>query len=364
MRVAAWLVWRDLSTRRRGVAVAASVVAVTVAFCVSVELVSRSREVAVAARIDEIGAPIRIVPEGVTAGALSRLQIGSRLLPEGLAEQVRRAVPGLRALEARLVLEAPVGGRNAPLVGTSLGYSPPGRNLRPGEVALGSVLAARVGEALGAEIPVGRARWRVAAVLPSTASMDDLAAFVPLVALQELAGLPDAANELRLYLRPGASVRIAEMALRGLPVAMSIVRSDRGEVADRDAQESLLRHRRTVYVVTAAVVALCLLIGAHLDASERRTEMATLVAVGSGKATVLAAVLIRSAMVGLMGGAAGLALGVAIAFFQDPAAFAPEGVGPVAAGAIAAAAGLGLVAGVPVAVLAVRRDPVANLQEF
>lgn len=363
MRTAAWLARRELGTRPGRLALEGVAVAAAVAFYAGSEMVALAREGAVAARIDQIGPPLRVVPEGVTAGALARLDLGSRLLPAGLEGEVRRAVPGLRRLEARLVIEGRVAGRVAPLVGVPADDLAEARGLRPGQVALGPVLAAQVGARPGDEVPVGAECWRVAAVLPSAASADDAAVWAPLGAVQELARAPGAVNELRLYLQPGDPAEVAEAAVRGLGVPASIVRSDRGEVAERSVLESLRRHRRAGYAAAAAAVALVLLIAAHLDASERRAEMATLVAVGGSGATVVGAVLARSALVGAAGAAAGVALGAAIAILHDPGALSLTRAGPVAGLALLGAAALGVAAAAPVAIGAALRDPVADLQE-
>lgn len=363
MRIAAWLAWRELGTRPGRFALAGAVVAAAVAFCAGSEMLARAREGAVEARMDQIGPPLRVVPAGVTAGALERLDLGGRLLPPGLEGELRRAVPGLRRLEARLVIESPVAGRGAPLVGVPADGLAGAPGLGPGQVALGPALAAQVRTHPGDEVSVGGERWRVAAVLPSAANADDAAAWAPLGAVQELARAPGAVNELRLYLRPGHPAEAAEAAVRGLGAPASIIRSDRGEVAERSVPESLRRHRLAGYAVASAAVALVLLIAAHLDASERRVEMATLVAVGGSDATVVGTVVARSALVGAAGAVVGVALGAAIAIVQDPGALSLARAAPVAGLALLGAMALGMAAAAPVAVGAAVRDPVSDLQE-
>lgn len=365
MRVALWLASRELAARPGRVALAAGAVAAATALAVGLELVARLRQGAVAERIDRAGPPLRVVPAGVSATALARYDLGGRLLPAGAAEAVRRAVPGLRALEARLVLEAPVAGEAAPLVGVpGAGAAWDGAlaALRPGEVALGAVLAAKSGARVGEGIPVGRARFRVAAVLPAAASAEDLVAYVPLAALQDLAWLPGAVNEIRLFLRPGFRPDEAARALVAPPGA-ALVRTGRGEVAEREAPQALDRLRGLGSAVAGVVAALALLLGAHLDAAERRGELAALVALGGTGATVLASVLARSSLTAAAGAAAGAIAGTAAAWFQDPArAWALGDALPAVAVALAAAVALGAVAALPAAARAAQRDPVADLE--
>lgn len=361
MRESLWLAWRELGARRGRAALAASAVAAATALAVGVELVARLREGAVAERIDRAGPPLRVVPAGVNGTALARLDLGGRLLPAGAAEAVRRSLPGLRGLEGRLVLEAPVAGRAAPLVGVGAGGALAA--LRAGEVALGAALAERSGARPGEEIAVGRARWRVAAVLPSTASGEDLAAYAPLAALQELASLPGAVNDLRLYPRPGFRFEEAAAALASLPAGAVLVRTSRGEVADREVPQALARLRGLGTLVAGAVAALALLLAALLDAAERRVELATLVALGGTGATVATALLARSVFTAAVGASAGAIGGAAVAWLQDPArAWALGDALPAVVAAVGAAVAVGAVAALPAAARAARRDPTTDLE--
>jgi ABC-type lipoprotein release transport system permease subunit len=200
-------------------------------------------------------------------------------------------------------------------------------------------------------------------VLPAAASAVDLAAYLALAALQDLAWLPGAVNELRLFLRPGFRADEAAAALVALPPGAALVRTGRGQVADREAPQALDRLRRLGSAVAGAVAVLALLLAAHLDASERRGELAALVALGGTGATVLASVLARSSLTAAAGAAAGVIAGAAAAWLQDPArAWALGDALPAVAVALAAAVALGAVAALPAAARAARRDPVADLE--
>jgi ABC-type antimicrobial peptide transport system permease subunit len=114
----------------------------------------------------------------------------------------------------------------------------------------------------------------------------------------------------------------------------------------------------------AAVAALTLLIAAHLDATERRAELATLVAVGASRWTILGALLVRSAAVAGVGAAVGALAGSLIAAAQEPSI---RDVGPstwaLAAFVAGAGALVGMIAAVPTAFACDARDPVRELQE-
>jgi putative ABC transport system permease protein len=205
--------------------------------------------------------------------------------------------------------------------------------------------------------------FRVARVLPSTGSVDDVALFVPMDTARALArqGEP---NVLRLFLRAGVAPRAAEARLARAALGAAVIRSDRGDVADRDTHASLARHRGVAYALLAAVAALCLVVAAHLDAGERRVELATLTAIGASRATVLGAVLSRSAIVAAAGAACGLAAGALLAWHQDPGVLSvlPR-AGPLAAATFGAAVVVGIAAAAPTAAASAIREDLRRIAE-
>jgi putative ABC transport system permease protein len=357
---ALWLAWRDVASRRARLALTAGVVAAGVALIVATELLSRLREQAVASQVDRIAPPLRVVPPGVSASALGRLQLGGGMLAAGTADRARRVLAGAaRAVEEALVVEEVVAGARVPVIGVGSRRL----ELKPGEAAAGALLAERAGLRTDAPAVVTGRTFRVAAVLPPAASADDLALFVPLAELQAARGAPGAVNEVRIFLRAGASAPDAEARLRAALHGASVIRVDRGEVADRDLQESLARHRALLYAVTAAVVAGCLFLASHLDASERRLELATLVAVGGTAGFVLRMLALRSALVGALGGIVGSAAGVAVALTWAEAGGSMGSALTLLPLAVVGAAGLAAGAALPTALRCAIQDPVSDLQE-
>lgn len=356
MTVSLWLAGRDARVRWRRAALAAAVVGALAAASTATELVARAREEAIAARIDDMGPALTVVPRGVSAAALARLDLGERALPPRIAREVERALGAeLRAIEPRLVATRAVDGAPAPVIGVDAPDVP------RGGAVLGSELARRVGRV--ASVEIAGAAVAVAGARPSTASAEDLAVLLPLDAARALTGLAGA-NELRLYLRAGVSPRGAEARLAAAGLEAATVRSDRGEVADGETHAALVRHRTLAYAVLASVAALCLLVFAHLDAAERRVELATLVAIGAPRRTVLGALVARSALGSAAGATLGVAAGAALAGAQDPAVVAALArAWPVAVATISVAFAVGGLAAAPTAIAAAIRDPVPDLQE-
>lgn len=363
VRAGAWLAARELRARWPRVLLAASVIAVLSGAAVTMELLARAREEAIADRIDQMGPPLTVVPAGTTSEALGRYDLGGAVLPAGTAERVAAALGGaLRRAEGRLVLAADVGGKRLPVVGLPPEAWP--RELAPEDVLAGSELGRTMPE--GTSFPLGAETFSVVRVQPPTGSIDDVALFVPLATAQRIAGSPGV-NELRIYLRAGEAPLAAEDRVRGALTGAalgSVIRHDRGTVADGETHESLAAHRGAAYAMLAAVALLCLLIAAHLDVSERRLELATLVAIGAPSSGILSALVIRTAVTGAAGALLGTAAGIAVAAGQDPeVASAWIRWLPVGGTAVLGAVLVGTAASLGVGIASLLRDPVADLQE-
>lgn len=360
VRAGAWLAGRELRARWPRVLLAASVVAVLSGTAVTMELLARAREEAIADQVDAMGPPLTVVPPGTTAEALGRYDLGGAGLPEQTVAHVAAILGGaLRRAEGRLVLDADVGGRRVPLVGL-----PP--EAWPDDLAAAEVLAgAELGRAMpeGTSFPLGGETASIVRVQPPAGSIDDVALFVPLATAQRIAGTAGV-NELRVYLRAGEVPAQAEERLRGALAGAAVVRHDRGTVADGETHDSLAAHRGAAYAMLAGVALLCLLIAAHLDASERRLELATLVAIGAPSSGILSALVLRTALTGAAGALLGTAAGIAVAAGQDPGvASAWLRWLPVGGTAVAGAVLVGAAASLGVGIASLLRDPVADLQE-
>lgn len=356
MRTALWLATRELRARWQRVTLAAAVVASLAAAATTLELIGRAREEAVAARVDAMGPALTLVPAGAGAGELARGELAGRRLPDGLGARVERALGAeLRALERRLVARRTIAGLEVPVIGVEGAPS-------IGAALAGAELARRLGDATGLELD--GEPFRLDGARPSTGDVEDVALVLALNDVQRLEGAPGAANELRLFLRADASPRAAERRLVAAGLGATVVRHDRGDVAGGELQGSLGRHRRVAQLLMAVVTAACLLVVAHLDASERRTEIATLVAIGTPRAAILGALVCRSALVASAGALAGTATGFAVAAAQDRAvASALLGLWPTGAATVVAAVSLAVLAAAPTGLVAALSDPIPALQD-
>ncbi len=322
MKPTLWLAWRELMSRKAAFATGLTMVGVAVSLCAGTELVARSREAAIAAEIDQIGPTLRLIPAGQTASDLAKFELGATTFHERDASKLRTELSRwVRAVEGRLLLKVPVEGRMVPAIGID-----PNRVVSPfdalallndKDTALGSGLTRRLRKSEGDLVVIKGSHFRVSAVLPETASADDLALYLALRPMQELFELPESVNELRIFPSPGAPVERIASHLSANHSEINVLKTYRGDVAEGGMNQSLLQHRRVLYAITATVIAFCILIWSYLNAGERRLEMATVVAVGGTGMTVLSMLVVRAAIVGLLGAFGGYAVGAAMSLAQD-----------------------------------------------
>lgn len=366
MSIPIWLTRRECAHRWPLLLAELAVVATAVALALGLELVGRAREAAVATQIDQMGAAIRLVPQGSSAVARQRFETLDQLLPAGALERANtRLASTARAIEPRLALLAPSSQGPMPVVGVAAAGRAAGGGLALGtrELAIGETFARQRGLGVSSTLALYGSVFRVLQVLPSRGDEDDLMAFASLADLQAVAGLPGAVNEVRLFARVGAREALERAARDAFPDAHLLV-ADRGQVAETDIPSSLGRFRATVFALLALAAGLGLLAAGRLSAAERSRELAILAAVGADARTLTAALLARSCLVGLAGAMVGVALAASVAFAQDAASMrALPGLGCPLALAVAAAAVLSGVTALPTVLAVTRRDPFRLLAE-
>ncbi len=369
MRVTIWLAWRELVDRKVSFVLAVGAMAVVVALCAATELVFRARGVAVSAEMDQMGPGLRLVPAGVTASDLARLNVGTRFLgAQSTAKISRDLAPWIRTAEARLLLVQEVQGQRVAVVGVepeaAVAHAGMLRALDDTLAILGAQLAVKLNLRQGDPMRLMGSDFRVAAVLPSTATADDLAAFIPLRKLQKLAGVGDVVSEIRLYPLPGHSLEKARGYLRTQHPNLKVIVPDRDDAVRQDIDQSLEKHRWIIYLAMASIAAFSVLIWAHLNAGDRRVEMATLVAVGGSGLTVFTVLALRAAIVGLAGALVGYLTAVVFALLQDyhsalPIVISLTFVATLVAGAVA----FSVIGALPVSLVSALHEHVAELQE-
>jgi len=309
-----------------------------------VETLSRSAQEAVRQATLKMGPNILIIPRGAPRDRLWTAQFGEFEMPEEVLEDLARnrqiEVDHYAArLERRVrigeVLAILTGVRDVPVT-TDRGEI---QDLRfefggPQEVHLGATAARCLGKNVGDTISLEGRTFTIARVRPEHGTADDIRIYVDLHAMQAMYGKPGRIDSIAAL---GRFRRGTREPLKTVKDQLERQLGDRGEViVARVPFEARDKSRRMLETVGSALAAILLVLAGlglalyiHHNASERRYEVAVLVALGYRPWQVTMAMLSKVAAVGMAAAVGGLLAGTAIAVAAGPGILAVEAVRPV-----------------------------------
>ena len=276
-----------------------------------------------------------------------------------------------------------------------------GRFLEPGmhDAMLAAGYAQRRGIALGQTFVINGTAFDVVGLVKPPLAGQAADAYVSLSDLQELSARTDRVNEVLVRAAGAADVaRVAAAILSALPDAQVTASGDlaaqvSGSLVDARNLVDRMGAWLAVVVITATSAITCMLMLAAVG--RRVRELGTLRAIGWSSARIVRQVIGESSVIGLIGGVAGVGLGIAalavlLQLIPPLQAVAPAGVAPnpmfglgdvvrpstetihlhaaadpmIAGAAVMLAASCGLLAGVTAAVRAARLRPADALREL
>ncbi|VAX35457.1 hypothetical protein MNBD_UNCLBAC01-1164 [hydrothermal vent metagenome] len=322
-----WLALLEFMNKKLSFITGIGMVAVVVALCTTTELISRARESATRNEINYIGPSLRLIPSGKTVKDLAAFELGSDYFSRDYFKKInKRLARYLRAVDGRLLLKISLNGTLLPVVGINprdvISPFDVLHRLSKNDVTLGNELSLKLGKTKGDKIIIKNKEFNIVAVLAQTASMEDLALFMPLNSLQSLFGLLNKVNEIRIFPKEGQAKMIMRK-LKSKDKKVKVIYTPRGDVAEHKITGSLSEHRRVLYFIMAVIIALCLFIWSYLDLSERNIEMATVIAIGGTSMTVLEILAFKTAVVGFFGSIIGYMAGAMITLVQNYHAAVP-----------------------------------------
>jgi putative ABC transport system permease protein len=387
---------REMARRRLGLilSVAAGIVA-TAAF-VSVETLSQGWQIFLRRRTLEMGKNIMVVPKGSAQARPWSADFGQETLPEDFVEGVAKT-PKVVADHyiGKLQRRATVEGAVVVLTGhrreigawgrekERVGKKAEGFDIQnPGDAWLGYDVARDLKKNTGDTIVIEGQSFKVANVLPQTGEiLDDMRVYISLKKMQQMFGLEGRINAIDAIgctcPLPGKMVapisfvkRTLEAQVRTLaeqqrlPVPEVILIRDKFEMRDT----SLRAMAKVGFSISLVLLVLCGLGVAfymYHNVSDRRYEMAVLVALGYRPLKVALAVLGKALLVGVLAGLGGYAVGSAVAVYAGEPILGIGTVRPVLGlwwMAVVAAVGLCWAAAVGVFVASLRLEPAQLLK--
>lgn len=400
------LIGRELAERPAAMAVVVLVIGLGVAALVAVLHVTDASEKAVARELDALGANVLILPKGVTLQDYYAADLHGGVIPEEYVTRLALSdVQGVDNLSPKLCVPATLAGCTVTLTGilpksefqAKAAWRGAGVFARPAgcgsvadvpgvdapvdpktlarkrvietlddrEALVGADVAARAGLREGDEVDLLGARFTVLAVLPPTGTVDDSRVFAHLHTVQRLAGKGEVVNVIEVV---GCCKQIAA----GLVEQLTELLPEAKVVTIAQVVQTQVSVNRLLSRLALAFLAVLVVLGGasmaaamYSNVRERHREIGTLLALGATPGLVLRLFIGKAALLGLLGGVTGTALGTALAVWLGPQ-LAGAPVRPLVSLAVVAA-GLALAVAVAATYLPARRaarlDPCFCLRE-
>lgn len=400
------LAWEEL--RHRKVQLISGLLSITlgIAVIVGIRTVTSASEVAVAVKLDNLGANILVLPQGAAVDDYYTADIDAPTMPEEFVERiVCSALPGVDNLSPKLTRRVKTGTRDVVLTGIlpaseiaskpawqleglegadlrlscdpgaaanrSHGYENPRlqrkvvTSLAAADCLVGAEAAVRLALAEGATASFLGQDFRVAAVLPATGTIDDDRVFVHLHALQALVKAEGRVSAIEIM---GCCNAISE----GLLAKLRNILPDTRITTISQIVSTQLETNRLMRRVSLAFLFIVLFVGAVSMANflwanvhERRRELGILRMMGAGRRSLYLLLLSKGALLGVVGGVLGFVLGSVAAVVLGPylADLAVRPLLPLAPEAIGLALGVALLGSWLPARTASRVEPFSSMQE-
>lgn len=353
------LAWEEL--RRRKATLVSGLLAITlgIAVVVGIRTVTAASEVAVAVKLDNLGANILVLPQGATVTDYWTADIDAPTMPEEYVERiVASALPGVDNLSPKLTRRVRAGEKQVVLTGIlpsseiaskpawqigglegeelklscdpdsdanrSHGYEDERlkrkavESLAATDCLVGSEAAARLGLVEGTTTSLAGKDFRVAKVLPTTGTIDDDRVFVHLHVLQEAVSAKGQVSAIEIM---GCCNAISDGLLSRLRNILPDTRiTTISQIVSTQQDTNRLMRR-----VSIAFLAIVLLVGAisignflWANVNERRRELGILRMVGARRRDLYALVLSKGMVLGILGGVLGFLLGTVAALLLGP----------------------------------------------
>jgi putative ABC transport system permease protein len=373
------LVYKELLRRKGGFLLACSAVALAGAGVVFTQTFNTGVTDAMRRITKSLGTNVLILPVETDVGSFWQGYAGAGEMPESYVQKIARSKVAAEHFIGKLQKRIELGGRSAVLCGISgevgrVGMMkksmPSAYRPREEECYLGSSLAQRLDAAVGQQVEVEGRSFRVGRVLKPVAPVEDITVFVNLHVAQEMMGKPGIISGMEAL---GCLCAIPEIgdtryitdvemqirnALPGTQVA-SYLRIARARLAARHATG--LAGRMTVWTL-AALALFVIAFYLYGDVRDRHAEIGMFMAMGVRPRRVALIFLTKLAVIAVIGGAVGFALGSFAAIKIGPSAMGliairPKVVWSTAMWSVAGALVLALLAGFLPTLMATRTDP-------
>jgi ABC-type lipoprotein release transport system permease subunit len=371
---------KEIFRRRGGFLLACSAVALAAAGVVFTQTFNSGLIDAMRRITKSLGTNVLILPVETDVGSFWQGYEGAGDMPESYVEKIANSRVSADHFIGKLQKRIELKGRAAVLCGVKgeLGrigmrkkkpmptaYKPP-----RGECYLGSSLAKRLDAKVGADLEVEGRHFKIGRILKAVAPVEDITVFVHLKEAQEMMDKPGVISGIDALgcLCPVPEVgdvrylTDVEMQIRNeLPgtQVISYLRIAQARLEARHATS--LAGRMTVWTL-AALAIFVIAFYLYADVRDRHAEIGMFMAMGLKPRRVALIFLTKLAVIAIVGGAIGFAIGTLAAIKIGPSAMGliairPRVVWSTALWSMAGALALSMVAGFLPTLIATRTDP-------
>ena len=353
------LAWEEIRHRRARLVSGLLAITLGIAVVVAIRSVTAASEIAVAIKLDNLGANILVLPQGGSTDDYYTADVDAPMIPEAYVDRlVASALPGVDNLSPKLTRRARIGARDVVLTGIlpsneiaskpawqiagvegeelklscdpdaaankSHGYEDPRLKrtavaaLGEGECLVGAEAGVRLGASAGGTLPVLGRDLKIARVLPATGTVDDDRVFVHLRTMQAMVG---AAGQISAIEIMGCCNAISEGLLGKIRNILpdTRIRTINQIVATQLETNQLMKKVSLAFLLIVLLVG-AVSIGNYLwaNVNERRREIGILRMIGAPRSSIYGLLLSKASFLGVVGGAVGFVVGTAAALWLGP----------------------------------------------
>jgi len=326
------LVSKNLS-RRKGRAIASSIgLILAIAVIVSTLTVTGAMQAKIGNELEKYGPSIVVTPnsEKVTI-PYGSVVIGNNLLDENSIDKIYAIADSenIRVLSPKLYDQINYGNNSILVVGLfpekeiqlktwwNVTGSLPQNNTA--EILLGSELKAALSAQIGSSIILGNSSFVVTGILDQTGSIDDYSIFMPLNVSQQLFNRDGKISEINVgVINEGNTLEeISNQIMEAIPNAKAI------PITQAAGTRTLAVQQTASFSLLLASIILVVGIGGIMNTTQasvnqRMSEIGVLVSLGADNSHLYNMFLSEAAILGLIGGIVGTAMGIAASLLMGP----------------------------------------------
>jgi putative ABC transport system permease protein len=325
------LVSKNLS-RRKGRAIASSIgLILAIAVIVSTLTVTGAMQTKIGIELEKYGLSIVVIPNSEkVAIPYGSVVIGDNLLDENSIDKIYAIADSenIRVLSPKLYNQINYGNNSILVVGLfpeteiqlktwwNVTGSLPQNNTA--EILLGSELKAALGAHIGSFILLGNSSFVVTGILDQTGSIDDYSIFMPLNVSQKLFNREGKISEINVGVTNGKLIDdISKQIMEAIPNAKAI------PITQAKGTRTLAVQQTANFSLLLASIILVVGIGGIMNTTQssvnqRMGEIGVLLSLGADNSHLYKLFLSEAAIIGLIGGIVGTAIGIATSLLLGP----------------------------------------------